>query len=202
MSRKLGKMITKGTLDSRIKERNIKKTIRKMQKLERSLLFDVRKLLETNQKDQAILLCRNIIDSRKTIQYLGKMRYYVKGIQSFYRQAQLALINNESMEMIGKSLDVVNRVLSSDSVEESMMLIENEVDLLDLNLAQATEILDEYSDPLADADKFVDSVIKEIESAKPEEISGQIDKIISIERILPSIPDEVFEPKKSSELVD
>lgn len=197
---KLGKQIAKGTLDSRLKERNIKRTIRKMQKSERGLLLEVRKLLENNQKDQATILAQNIITSRKTIQQLGRLQFYVKSIQSFYRQAQLALIKGETIDTIARSLTAVNRILSIESFDQTLDAIETELETLDISLDQATEILEDFSDPLVNTDVYIDNIINELENAEPEQIQSKISDIVSTENILPKIPEEILDQREMSKL--
>ena len=190
---KIGKQIAKGTLDSKLKERNIIRTIRRIQKSERRLLREVKSMIDGNMsKDEIVPVCKNVLDSRKSIQKLKRLQYYVKSIQSFYRRAQLALINGETMENIARSMNVVNRVLSMESIDETMSGIENELDELNLNLDQVNEILNDYSDPLINEDAYINNIIDKLKEAKPEEVELKISEIID-QDLLPDVPDELFE---------
>jgi DNA repair ATPase RecN len=197
MSRKLGKQIAKGSIDSRLKERNISRVIRKIQKSEKNLLREIKSLIDSQAGQEDIYLAtKNLVDSRKTIQKLKKLQNYVKVIQSFYRKAQSALLNGETMDVMARSLNAMNKIMSMENLDETMIAMESELDELDLNLDLISKALEDYADPLIDEEQYINDIIKTLEKARPEEIETEITKIVATDNLLPEVPRELFEQTK------
>ncbi len=187
MSKKMSKEITQGLLKSRLTEKKVDRSILKMQKSQKKLLFEIKNLIDSNNDDQARLLAGEIAQSRKAIKKLGKLKFYVRGINFFFKDAQLHMIKGESLENIAKALIKVNKIMSIDSLDETFMAIENEMEELNLNLEQADQTLEVLDDPI-DEDEYVDNVIKELSSVKKDEIIPKINDLVNLNKLIPPIP--------------
>ena len=187
MSRKISKEITQGLLKSRMTERKVDHSINKLQKSQKKLLFEIKGLLDSNNTDEARLLARELVQSRSSIKQLGKLKFYVRGIQFFFKNAQLQMIKGESIDSIAKVLTKVNRLMSAESLDQTFMAIENEMEGLNLNLEQANESLEMLDEPI-DEDEYVDEVIKELSTTKKENIVPKINELVNLKKLIPPIP--------------
>ena len=201
MSKKLGKYIAKGSLDLRLKERNITRPIKKIQKSEKKLLLEIKSLIDSGVNNEEIKpVCKNIIDSRMSIQKLKRLQYYVKAIQSYYRKAQLLLLSGETIVEMEKSIQKVNKIMTTESMDETFIAMENESGELNLNLEQVTALLDDldFVDPLQDEDSYVNKIIQTLEQTEPKNIEITINEIVATDNLLPEIPKEIFEVEPNS----
>lgn len=187
MSKKISNDIRKGLLQSRMSERKVDKAIKKMNKSEKKLLLEVKELLDSNNEEEARLLVKELVQSRSHIKNLVKLKFYARGIEFFFKNAQTQLIKGEAMDDIARVLTKVNRLLSMDDLNQTFFAIEQESEELNLNLEQAAESLSSLDDPI-DEDEEVDQIISELSATSHEQIIPKINELVDINKLIPSVP--------------
>ena len=187
MSKKISNEIRQGLLKSRMTERHIDRSINKMNKSNKKLLFEVKKFLDSNNTTEAKLLVHELVQSQNSIKQLGKMKFYVRGIQYFFKSAQIQMLKGETLDQVARVLTKVNKMMSMESLDQTFFMIESEMEELDLNLEQSTASLEFLDEPI-DEDEFVDQVISELKSVKDDKIVPKINELVSLNKLLPAIP--------------
>ena len=202
-SKKLQDKVRKGYTEARISEKMLLRQIKKIQKSERRLLLEIRTLIDENQIKEARILAMNIIDSRKTIQKLGKMRLTIRNIQMQFKEAQTALIKGETVENLVNALGYANRLVNADSIDEAFLHLETETETLSNNLEEADNLLEDlgdFTDPLANEEEFVDTILVELGKIPSKKVNAKIDEILKIDSLLPKVPETTAEKDKEFEV--
>ena len=187
MSKKLRLQITQGLVKSRMAEKKVDMSIKKMQQSQRKLLYEIKNLLDSNNDDDALLLAKELAQSRSSIKQLGKMKFYFRGIQFFFKNAQSNMVKGESMDEIAHVLTRVNNLMSAENLDQTFMAVENEMESLDLNMEQVDYSLESLDEPL-DEDEYADQIINELKTTNSESIGPKINEMVNLTKLLPSIP--------------
>ena len=130
------------------------------------------------------------------------MKFYVRGIQFFFKNAQVALIKGETLETIAKTLTKVNKMLSLDSLDKTFVAIESELTTLDINLEQNIESFDAIEDPIDHEDEYVDQIVSELQHVEKDKTSHKIHELLSIDKLMPPIPKFSAEEEDFEQLED
>ena len=187
MSKKISREITQGLLKSRMTEKQVDRSIKKLQKSQKKLLLEIKGMIDSHNIEEARLLARELVYSRSSIKQLGKLKFYVRGIQFFFKNAQTQMLKGETLDNIAEVLTKVNRIMSVETLDQTFMAIENEMEGLNLNLEEASEALEFLDEPI-DEDEFVDEIITELQSVKKEDAIPKINELVSLKKLLPAIP--------------
>lgn len=187
MSKKISKEIAQGIITSRMTEKKVDRSIRSLQKSQKKLLYEIKGLLDSNNADDARLLAVELAQSRTSIKQLGKLKFYCRGIQFFFKNAQMQMIKGETMDQIAHVLTKVNKMMSIESLDRTFLAVEDQMETLNLNLEQTDDALESLDEPI-DNDEYADQVLSELKSVKPDEVSTKINELVSISKLLPSIP--------------
>jgi hypothetical protein len=203
MSKKNSHEVRQGLLKSRLTEKQIDRSLKKMQRSEKKLLLEIKHLLDSNNEQEARLLTKELLSSRKTIKELGKMKFYMRGIQHFFKSAQVQLLKGETLDTIAKSLIKVNQIMSTESLDKTFIALESEFEELNINMEQANESLELLNEP-NDEEDFVEDIISELKSVTKEKAPTKINELVSLSKILPPIPkfDNETEDEDFEELED
>ncbi|MHA2362895.1 MAG: Snf7 family protein [Candidatus Hodarchaeales archaeon] len=204
-NRKIQSQISKSLVNARISEKKILRYIKKIQKNESKLLREVRVLIDENRIKEARLMAVNIIDSRKIVQKLGKMRFFLRTIQYQFKEAQSALLQGETVESLVKVLGRTNKALSAESFDEAFIYLETEYETLSMNLEDSEQMLedplDDFEDPLDEEEEFVDNIIIEIGKVPKTKVNTKIQELIKIDSLLPKVPSKVI-PQTNDDLTE
>lgn len=187
MSKKIAKEIRQGLLQSRMSERKVDRSIKKINRAQKKLLFEVKQLLDSNNDNEARLLVKELAQSQKTIKNMVRMKFYCRGVNYFFKNAQTQMIKGEAMEDIAEVLVKVNRIMSVEDLDQAFLALENESEELNLNLEQATESLETLDEPIDD-DEYVDNIIKELQGTEQEKVVPKINEIVDLNKLIPSVP--------------
>ncbi len=187
MSKKVSREITQGLLKSRMTERQVDRSIKKMQQSQKKLLYEIKSLIDSNNEAEARVLLKELVQSRNSMKQLGKLKFYARGIGFFFKNARVQLIKGEALDNIAEVLTKVNSIMSAESLDQMLFAMDNEMETLNLNLEQANETLEDLDEPI-DEDEYVDEIIHELGSVKNEQVAPKINEIVDINKLLPSIP--------------
>ena len=187
MTKKISKEITDGLIKSKMTEKKVDRSIIKMQKSQKKILYEIKDLIDSNNDSEARLLAKELAQSRNSIKQLGKLKFYIRGINFFFKNAQIQMIKGESVKDISNILIKLNNMMSVESLDQGFMALENEMEGLNLNLEQADQALENLDNPI-DEDEYTDEIIKELSSVKKEEVAPKINDLVNLKKLLPQIP--------------